>query len=168
MQLSNLVDLSQLLVAITVVVGTVFGLLQLSEFKRQRRESTAGELMRSFMGVEFARAQAIVMRLPDGIPAADLRSLGSEVEQAAVLVCTTCESMGVMVFERITPFPLVLNLAGGLVVVLWRKLEPWVVELRKEQSNPADSEWFQWLAHQCEQRKSTTLPAYVIHRNWKP
>ena len=168
MTLNDLIDLSQLLVAATVVIGTIFGLLQLSEFKRQRRDSTAGELMGSFMSVEFAQAQAIVMRLPDQMPAADLRALGAEVEQAAVLVCTTCEAIGVMVFERITPFPLVLNLAGGLVVVLWRKLEPWVVELRREQANPADSEWFQWLAEQCKKSKPIVSPAYLEYRDWKP
>ena len=168
MEFKAIVDFSQLVVAITVVAGTIFGLLQLSEFRRQRRESSAGELMRSFMSVEFAQAQAIVMRLPDRVPAADLRAQGQEVEQAAVLVCTTFEAMGVMVFERITPLPLVLNLAGGLATVLWRKLEAWVFELRIEQSNPADSEWFQWLAEQCERRKTKTQPAYAQYRNWEP
>jgi hypothetical protein len=168
MELSTLVDLSQLIAAATVVAGTVFGLLQLSEIKRQRHDSTAGGLLHSFMSKDFAKAQAIVMRLPDGISAEDLRAQGPEVEQAAVLVCTTFESMAVMVYERITPLSMVLNLAGGLVTVQWRKLEVWILELRIEQNNPADSEWFQWLAEQCEHRKKIKPAAYIEHRHWQP
>ena len=61
-----------------------------------------------------------------------------------------------------------LTVIGGIVVVMWRKLEPWVTQLRVEQSYPSDSEWFQWLAEQLEQRKAEKVPAYLRHRDWAP
>lgn len=60
------------------------------------------------------------------------------------------------------------DLVGGIVVVMWRKLEPWVMRLRIEQSYPSDSEWFQWLAEQLEQRKAEKVPAYLRYRDWAP
>lgn len=76
--------------------------------------------------------------------------------------------MGLMAFERIAPLELVEKLAGGLVVVMWRKLSPWLERVREEQSQPSWAEWFQWLAQQCERRKTAQEPAYTKHRDWKP
>ncbi len=168
MDLQTVVDYAQLVSAATVLGGTIFGLVQLREFRKQRREAIAGELMKTFMSPEFVQASAAILKLPDGVSAADLRGAGDAVERAAILVETTFETMGLLVFERITPFPLVLDLAGGTVVLMWRKLHVWLAELRVELANPSDGEWFQWLAEQCEHRKATKLPAHLLHRDWIP
>lgn len=168
MNLQTFVDLSQIAAALTVIGGTVFALLQLREFKRQRQEAVALDLMRAFMGAEFAEAMAIVTNLPDNLSAEGLRRAGRDAEKAATLMSTTFEAMGVLVHRRIAPLPLVQDLVGGFAVVTWRRLEPWITELRVEQSNPSDSEWFQWLAEQLEQRKAHKVPAYIQHRSWTP
>jgi hypothetical protein len=76
--------------------------------------------------------------------------------------------MGLLVFERIAPFPLAVELVGGIVVVMWRKLQPWAEQIRIEQSQPSWAEWFQWLAMQCERHKNPQAPAYTQHRDWVP
>jgi hypothetical protein len=76
--------------------------------------------------------------------------------------------MGILVYRRIAPFPLVEDLIGGVVIVLWRRLRPWIEAIREETHNPSDSEWFQWLAEQCERNASNKVPAYVRHRGWEP
>jgi len=96
------------------------------------------------------------------------RRAGPESEKAATLICTTFEAMGVLVHRRIAPLSLVQDLAGGFIVVTWRRLQPWLTELRIEQNNPSDSEWFQWLAEQLERRKEAKTPAYLLHRDWAP
>lgn len=63
---------------------------------------------------------------------------------------------------------LVQDLAGGIIVLMWHRLEKWLEQLRVEQGNPSDSEWFQWLAEQLERRKLDKEPAYVRHREWTP
>ena len=166
--LQTVVDISQIAAAATVIGGTFFGLVQLKEFRKQRQETIAGDLMRTFMSAEFSNAITIALGFPDGISAEAMRSKGPDAEKAAVLIETTFETMGLLVFERIAPFSLVLKLAGGTIVLMWRKLGPWVTELRAEQSNPYDGEWFQWLAEQCAQRKSADLPAHIRHRSWVP
>lgn len=166
MDLQTIVNLAQLAGTATIIGGTAFALMQLREFRIQRRHAAAGELMRTFMGAEFADAMSIVMNIPDASCAEEVRVMGPNVERAATLICTTFETIGVLVYEQVTPFPLVMELTGGSVVVLWRKLGPWVVQLRKESSNPCDSEWFQWLAEQCEWPGATKVPAYMKHRGW--
>jgi hypothetical protein len=166
--LQTVVDISQIAAAATVIGGTFFGLVQLKEFRKQRQETIAGDLMRAFMSAEFTNAITIALGLPDGISAEALRSKGPDAERAAVLIESTFETMGLLVFERIAPFPLVLKLAGGTIVLMWRKLGPWVIALRVEQSNPYDGEWFQWLAEQCEQRKASEAPAHTKHQGWTP
>ena len=168
MDLQAIVDYAQIVSTATVLGGTIFGLIQLKEFRKQRRDAVAGDLMKTFMSAEFVNAAAIILRFPDGISTADLRRAGPDAERAAVLVETTFETMGLLVFERITPFPLVLDLAGGTVVLMWRKLHVWLAELRVELANPADGEWFQWLAEQCEHRKAGKMPAHLQHRDWQP
>lgn len=168
MTLETLANISQIAGASTIVGGTIFGLIQLSEYRKQRRDAVAAELMRAFMNPDLANAIALIRALPDGISAEELRAQGPETERAAVLINTTFETMGLLVFERIAPFRLVLELAGGIIVVMWHKLGTWMVQVRVEQGQPSWAEWFQWLAQQCERHKDSGEPAYTKHESWAP
>jgi hypothetical protein len=166
MDLDTLASVSQIVSTATIVGGTVFGLIQLSEYRKQRRDSVAGELMRTFMSPDLADAVIALRRLPDGVSAEELRLAGPEAERAAVHLVMTFETMGLLVFERIAPFNLVEDLCGGIVVVMWRKLGPWLEAIRIEQDQPSWAEWFQWLAQQLERHKLQQVPAYTKHRKW--
>jgi len=168
MNLTDFADLAQVVGAATVVGGTIFGLVQFFEYKKQRQEAVAGEVMRTFIGPELARALTILRGMPDGVSAEQLRQEGFEAENAAVLICTTFETLGVLVYKRIAPFHLVVELAGGIIVVMWRKLGPWLEQIRIEQRQPSWAEWFQWLAQQCERHKDEVMPAYRKHADWVP
>jgi hypothetical protein len=154
--------------ALAVIGGIAFGLIQLSEYRRQRRDAIAAELMRTFYSVDLADAVTLVRRLPDHCPAHELRQRGPEFERAAVIINTSFETMGLLVFRRIADYAIVEQLAGGMVVMLWRKLDAWVGVVREEQSQPTWAEWFQWLAELSAPRKGSTAPAYDAHRGWKP
>ena len=52
--IETIASISQLIGTATIVGGTVFGLIQLYELKKQSRNTVAGELMRTFMGAELA------------------------------------------------------------------------------------------------------------------
>jgi hypothetical protein len=168
MDLETISSISQIIGTVTIVGGTIFGLIQLWELKKQRRNAVAGELMRTFMDPHLAEAITIIRGLPDGVSAEELRHAGPAAEKAAVLICTTFETMGLLVFQRIAPFALVVELAGGITVVMWRKLDPWLSQIRIEQSQPSWAEWFQWLAQQCELHKRHSVPAYTKHAGWHP
>jgi hypothetical protein len=168
MDLEDLANLSQIAGTLTIVGGAVFGLMQLREFRIQRRDAIAAELMRGFISPELSNAITLIRALPDGVSAEELRARGPEVERAAVLINMTFETMGLLVYRRIAPFPLVLELAGGIIVVSWHKLRVWMQQVRIEQAQPSWAEWFQWLAEQCEKRKALSAPAHERCRDWQP
>ena len=130
----------------------------------------AAELMRSFYSPELARAVHLVRQAPDSVSAADLRAMGEEYEQAAILVCTTYETIGLLTFREIASFTLVRELTGGLAVVMWRKLSRWLDDVREEQRQPSWAEWFQWLAERLNEwaEEKQPEPAHIREAAWRP
>ncbi len=161
-------EIGQLIGAVAITVGLIFGWFQFREFRKRRQNAVAVELVRSFLSADFAHAVSQIRLLPDGISAEELRERGSEYEESAILVTTTFETMGLLTFRRIAPFSLVQELTGGLVVVAWRKLSVWLETIREEQSQPSWAEWFQWLAERLIDRKTKSQPAYLKYKNWRP
>jgi hypothetical protein len=166
--LEIIANLSQIIGAATVVVGLVFAWFQIRLFHVQQNNTVNAELMRTFYSRDLAHAVVLLYELPDRIPAVELREQGKEYEEAAIIVTTTFETMGLLVFQRIAPLGTVTDLAGGMIGVTWRKLERWLETVRAEQSQPSWAEWFEWLAAQATIHKSRNEPAYVRCSDWKP
>ena len=169
MDLNSLALIAQILGGVAVVFAVVFGVAQLRHLQQQRHDASALELMRSFQDSEFTRAFRLIYALPDGTRAAELRAMGPEYEDAALAIGTRFETVGLLVFRGNIPFRIVEDLVGGVAVALWRKLQPWVVDVRVEQNQKMFLEWFQWLAERMAERGRTEqVPAYERHRDWKP
>jgi len=168
MTLSDLSDYVQIFGILIAISGGVFAVIQLLEFKRQRRDAIVVELSRTFYSPDLAAAVAVLHTLPDGCSAKELRARGLEYERAAVIVTTTFETMGLLVYLRVANFEVVKGLAGGMIVVMWRKLRIWLDAVRTEQSQPSWAEWFQWLAERAAVHKDEARPAYVAHADWRP
>jgi hypothetical protein len=167
--LANLANVAEIVGAVIVVGGLIFAVLQMRQTRQQRRELAAIELFRFFGNPKFTAAYKRILRLPEGRSADDIQGNGSDLEEAAMLISATMESIGVMTFQRIVPFMVVYNLIGASCPALWRKLSPWVIMLREEQNEPAVFEWFQWLANRLEYSHSLeSEPAYVAHVDWVP
>jgi len=167
--LNVLSQMAQVLGGVTVVVAVVFGIAQLRQFQQQRRDAAAVELMRSLQDGAFTRAFRLVYSLPDGLGAQDLRARGPEYEDAAFTVSAKFETLGLLVFRGNIPFHLMEELVGGVVVFLWRRLQPWALDLRAEQQHRILWEWFQWLAERLEERgRVEQIPAQERYRDWNP
>ena len=167
--LGTLADIADILGVIAIVVGGLFAVVQLREFREQRRQAVAVELVRSFSEPEHANAINLIQELPDGASAELLRSKGREYERAATMMAVTYETIGMLLFREMASFALVQELAGGLTVVLWRKLGTWVLTVRQEQNHPRFAEWFQWLAEQLarESADMESRPAHVRYVDWR-
>ncbi|RLA44710.1 MAG: hypothetical protein DRR06_09050 [Gammaproteobacteria bacterium] len=168
MTLGELANLAEILGALTIISGVIFGLYQMTELRKQRSDMIASDLMKTFYSPELSHAVALIRALPDNASAEELRSLGPRGEQAAVQICTIFETMGVLVHERIAPYLLVEQLAGGMICVMHRKLAVWLDTIRLEQQQPSWAEWFQWLAEQLSERKTQNAPAHIRFRHWRP
>jgi hypothetical protein len=166
--LETMANLSQIIGAATVVIGLMFAWFQIRLFHIQQRNTVNADLMRTFYSRDLAHAVMLLYELPDRIPAVELRAKGKAYEEAAMIVTTTFETMGLLVSQRIAPLGTVTDLAGGMIVVTGRKLESWLESVRVEQSQPSWAEWFEWLAGQARTYKSKNEPAYVRFKDWKP
>jgi len=167
--LSTLANMAEILGVIIVVGGLFFAVLQMRQIRQQRRELAAIELFRFFGNPRFTKAFQLLLHLPDGLSAEDIRTKQGKLEDAAMLVSSTMENIGVMTFQRIVPFVIVNNLIGSSVIILWRKLEKWAIALRDELGDEAAFEWFQWLAERLEDYQSRDPhPAYQAHKDWMP
>ena len=168
--LATLANIAEILGALTIVGGVVFAVVQIREFRTQRRQAVAVELIRSFHSPEFANSVNLIRELPDGVSAEELRSRGPEYERAAVMVSTTYETIALLVFRGMTSFSMARDLTGGLAIVMWRKLARWMDAIRAEQDQPSWAEWFQWLADQLarEGEQKEADPAYRRFAHWRP
>ncbi len=161
--------MAEIFSAIVVIGGIIFAVIQMRQTRQQRRELAAIELFRSFGSPAFADAYRNVLHFPDGLNAKQLKQEFPDSEQCAMMICTTMESVGVMMYRRIVPSAVVNNLIGSSTIILWRKLEVWVQDLRGELDSPFAFEWFQWLAMTLgELQDDSDVPAYEAHTEWEP
>jgi hypothetical protein len=169
MNLGTAVQIAQTVGPTILALGVILGVIQLREIQRQRREAAAVELVNSFRNAEFNRALRLVWALPDAMAPEALRARGPELEDAAVLIGTTVEAVGVLVYRRVVPLAILDELMGDAIVRFWTKLGPWVLELRREQGRESVYEWFQWLVDRLEEReRRTTEGAFLKYRKWRP
>jgi hypothetical protein len=159
----------QFLAGVSVLAAVVFGFTQIRQYRQQRRDMIAVELVRSIQNSEWAHAFRLVYSLPDEIRAAELRAKGSEVEDAAYHIGVSFESIGLLVFRGHIPIDVFEELVGGVTITLWRKLRGWAGDVRAEEDEKQLLEWFQWLAEQMEVRgRKERRPVYEQHRDWMP
>lgn len=168
--LGTLANLAEILGSLTIVGGAIFGVIQIREFREQRRQMITVELVRSFYSPSFTAAMNLVRRLPDGVSVEELRRHGAEYEEAAFVVTTTFESVAFLVFREMTSFSLVRELSGGICSVMYRKLSAWIEGVRADHGQPSFAEWYQWLAEQLarESAAKEANPAYKLYADWRP
>lgn len=89
-----------------------------------------------------------------------MQSMDVEYEETAQIVGMMFETMGLLVFRDVASFKLIQELTGGLLLMMWRKLETWITTTRVEQGNPRFGEWVQWLAERIAEQEAAMVPAY--------
>jgi len=161
-------NIAEIIGAGGLISGLIFGLFQIRQYRSQQRDAVAINLAQTFYSKDLARALALLRPLPDGISLKDMQGLGEEYVEAAITVTTSFETMGMLVHKRIAQLDLVLDLAGGIITVMSRKLDQWQKDMRKVQKQPSWGEWFEWLADQAKAAKNAKEPAHVRFRDWKP
>lgn len=167
-QLDVVAAWAEIFSALTIVIGGLFGAVQLLEYRRRRRYQVAAEQCRKFSDPEFGRAITLIRNLPDGVSTEDLKAMPSEYEEAAQIVGMAFETMGLLVHMNLASFQLIQQLTGGLLLMTWRKLGNWIVATRIESGNPRFAEWVQWLAERVAEEERTMQPAFEAYSDWRP
>lgn len=145
----DLTDLSNLVTTIAVLVGIVFGLVQLRQSARSRRDHAAVDIVRTVQTPEVRRAVERILKLPDDVDPSVIRS-DPELLQAALAVDSASEMWGSMVFENVVDLQMLDRMVGGWVRGTWRRLRRWVEAERVDNRSPNVGEWWQWLYERLE------------------
>jgi len=170
---STLMDLStfaNLINAIAVTAGVIFAATQIRDYRRQRRRDSMLALVRSFQSPTFAKALRFVIELPDNATAEKIREmLGPDGEDLVAHLTATWETVGVLLFHKELSIDIIDDFFSGPILISWRKLLPYVTDLRRHYQRETWSEWFQWLAERMIEREKSLppVPAYVAYRDWR-
>lgn len=169
MDLITIVNIARIVGSVVVISGVVFGIVQIRQYQQQRHDVAAVQLVNSFQSPDFNKSLRKVWSLPDSASRQELNARGEEWQEAVYQVAMTMETMGVLVYRRIVPLEILDELMGDAILLIWRKLRPWVEHLRIEQKRDSAYEWFQWLSERlAENERRTEIGAYQKYRNWKP
>ena len=164
-----LANIAEIVGVIVVVGGLFFAVLQLRQFRQQQRELAAIELFRFYGNPYFTEAFNRVMHMTDKMTAKEMRQDDNGLEDAAMLISSTMENIGVMTYQRIVPFTVVNHLIGANAIILWNKLRLWTHTVREETDNDYMFEWFQWLVDRLENLDDADeRPAYEAFSDWMP
>ena len=170
MNLQVLANIAEIFSAVLVITGVFFGLMEVRHYRQQRQEAAAMEIMRAFQSRDFTSALRMIMDFEQECQQCKEEALPRELQDAALLVSTTLEAVGLMVFQRIVPFRLIQQLMGGTIQASWRVLRPHGEWMREKLCRPSIHEWFQWMAERLDEYPEyrDEEGAYSKYGNWEP
>ena len=170
MSLQTLANLAEILSVLLVISGVFFGVMEIRHYRQQRQEAAAMEIIRTFQSTQFTSALRLVMDYEQECKRCGEEAIPQHLQDAALLVSTTMEAVGLMVNQRIVPFRLVQQLMGGTIQASWRVLRSHTEWLRKKLGRPAVHEWFQWMAERLAEypEYSDEEGAYSKYKDWRP
>ena len=138
-----------LVTTVAIVVGLMFGLFELRQALRSRRDLAAVDIVRTVQTQEIRRAVTRVLELPDGVDPELVRG-NPHLLEAALAIDSACEMWGSMVFEGVVDLHMLDRMVGGWVRGTWHRLHRWVEQERIDSRSPNVAEWWQWLYDMLE------------------
>ena len=142
--------------ALSFIVGLVFGIAQVRAAARDRRERLSLDALRNFQTHEFARLMQFVTSHDMPATRAELNALPVDEQVMFVEFAQQMESLGILVAEDYLSLDLVDTTLGSFVSTSWQKYQAMVMNIRAGESEPFMSEYFQWLAERIAQRMRET------------
>jgi hypothetical protein len=133
-----------------IVFGVIFGLAEVRQVVRDRRDHAAVDIVRTVQTQEVRRAVELVLRLPDHADPELVRG-DPDMLEAALAVDSACEMWGSMVFEGVVDLHMLDRMVGGWVRGTWTRLGRWVEAERVDKRSPNVGEWWQWLYERLQE-----------------
>lgn len=160
--------LLQLIQTVAVVVGIVFGLIQLRQLREQREIQAEAELLRPLQSPEVAETILLIHALPKDLNGEQLMTRLGDQFGSVLGLLAKFESLGPLVARGHVPIDMYAEFYRGPTVLCWAKLRRYVEEQR-EAGWSSLYEWAQWLAERMEERSRDRMdvPAFERFRNWK-
>ena len=131
--------------AMTVLVGVVFGLVEMRRARRDREERAAFAAVQALMTPEWMSSSMIVHSIPKGTTAEQLEN-DPRILEACLKIATIMEGIGYSVYARIVPLSVAADLIGGTARIAWQnfaRLPNWniCVPARKKVGSGSNGWW---------------------------
>ncbi len=158
--------LANLALALSFVVGLIFGIAQVRTATRDRRERLTLETLRNYQSREFCEIMFKISAY--NIPATYEEWVKlPENDQIMFLQFTQeMESLGILVAERFININLVDKTLGSFVTSSWEKFKTPIVDIREKREDVFLCEYFQWLAERLDERMKMN-PRIPFHEQKK-
>jgi hypothetical protein len=144
----TLTDWAAIISAITGVSAAIFILLQLRHMEQHRNLEIS---MKLFEWAESERLRRAFRWVEEKFQFEDYEKFKAlekdsfEVGDYAYEVTAFFEQVGFMVDKRFVDLDVIVDRLGAIIILNWKKLEPWINALRKEKDNKAFGVHFQKL-----------------------
>ena len=166
--LEFLSQLAPILSFITIVTAVIFGLLQLRQFKVQRKDLAAVEIMRSIQDKQFTDSYSVLSDFDQEQDINMVIQQDQDLKMAVLALSTKFETLGFLVYKRVIPISFVEELVGGVCIHVWQRIAPYAQAHREEMGQDIFLEWFEWLAYQFKHSKrDQSQSALDRFKNWK-
>ena len=154
--------------AVAVVIAVGFAIVQVRQYRREKRREAALELLHSFQTPQFAKALNIVFNLPDGLSKEEIESTVGDDFHLVYALLATWESLGILVYRGEVDLDLVDDFFSGPIKISWQKLKGHIMGERSMLERDTIEEWFQWLTERLAERESQMppIPAHIAHKHW--
>jgi len=142
----TLIELTAILSALAGVAATVFILLQ---FKHMGKHRDLEISMKLFEWAETERLRKAFRWVDKEFNFVDFENYKAQVEENFEVsdypyqVEAFFEEVGFLVNRRFVDIDVIVDRLGAYIISNWKKLEPWVVAIRKERGDKTFGEHFQ-------------------------
>jgi|SRR6516162_7038742 hypothetical protein len=144
--------LANLALALSFIVGLIFGIAQVRAAARDRRERLTLETLREFQTREFVELMSFINSTEMPKNREGLFAIPQHERVMLMQYGQEMESLGILVAEKLINIDLVDKTLGIFVVTSWEKYKMLFLELRISTPDPFLGEYFQWLAERIDSR----------------
>ncbi|MFI5153009.1 MAG: hypothetical protein ACHQET_06710 [Chitinophagales bacterium] len=144
--------LANLALALSFIVGLIFGIVQVRAAARDRRERLTLETLREFQTREFVELMSFLNSTEMPKTRDGLMGIPQNERVMIMQYAQEMESLGILVAEKLINIDLVDKTLGIFVVTSWEKYKSLFLETRVTAPDPFLGEYFQWLAERIDVR----------------
>jgi hypothetical protein len=158
--------IANIALALSFVIGLVFGIAQVRAAARDRRERLTLETLREFQAREFLDLMYFVMNQEIPSNRELMLKQPADIQINLMQFAQIMESLGILVAERLINIDLVDKSLGSFVVTSWDKYKVLFYDIREKTPDPYLGEYFQWLAEKIKKRMEMN-PRKPFHETHK-
>ncbi len=145
-------DIANIALALSLIVGLIFGIAQVRVATRDRRERLTLEMLRQFQTRDFAELLYFINQHDFPCTRDAMQKMPAKDQVMMIQFGQQMESLGMIVAEGLIDINLVDKTLGSFVTTAWEKYKVLFLNIRETQSDPFLGEYFQWLAEKIARR----------------